>query len=136
MLFRSLAKTTRTQLRVAIEANIAAGAPLKSLIRDITPLFGKQRAALIASTEVTRLYTEGNLAAYKASGVQRVEWRTAMDDRVDPLCQALSGKRWKVDEAERPPLHPACRCNLAPIANDEALTRVEPQAARKEAVAV
>ena len=134
--WKMLAKTTRTQLRVAIEANIAAGAPLKSLIRDITPLFGKQRAALIASTEVTRLYTEGNLAAYKASGVQRVEWRTAMDDRVDPLCQALSGKRWKVDEAERPPLHPACRCNLAPIANDEALTRVEPQAARKEAVAV
>ena len=51
-------------------------------------MFGERRAELIASTEVTRAYAEGNVAGWRASG---------MADR---------------EPEQKPPYHPGCRCWL------------------------
>ena len=116
--------TTQSGLRTAIQANIETGAPLKTLIKDIEPLFGKARAKVISATEVTRLYAEGNTAAYESAGVEEVEWRTVNDAHVDPDCDALAGQRWPTGTGQSPPLHPNCRCWLAPVVADKPLTTV------------
>lgn len=122
--WKHLRKTNQKALRNAIAKNIREGAPLKSLIKSLESTFGRARAEMIASTEVTRLYAEGNRMGYASAGVKRVEWRTVMDAQVDPDCADLQGKRWPVGKEKAvPPLHPRCRCWLAPVVDDEALTK-------------
>jgi len=119
--------TTQTALRSAITDNIATGAPLRVLERNLEPLFGRARARVIAATETTRMYAEGNRRAYKSAGVRQVEFQTVRDARVDPLCDALQGQKLDIDdEANFPPIHPRCRCWIAPITGEgEVLTRAE-----------
>jgi len=110
-----LAGTTQNGMRRAIQTNIATGAPLRSLERSLEPLFGKTRAQVIASTETTRMYAEGNKIAYKSAGVGEVEFQTVRDSLVDSDCEKLHGKKFPIDSAPTPPIHPRCRCFLAPI---------------------
>ena len=98
---------------------VTNGESLEALVRDLTPIYGRQRAELIASTEVTRSFSEANKIAYQQSGVVKQEvWRTAADERVCPICGPLNGKRVPVGESWdglRPPAHPNCRCWTAPV---------------------
>lgn len=63
---------------------------LPALISDLEPVFGKKRAALIASTETTRAAAEGSIAGYQASGL--IERRPSLVPPYDS--------------------HPGCRCWL------------------------
>jgi SPP1 gp7 family putative phage head morphogenesis protein len=120
--WQALEGSTRDGLRTAIQSNIATGAPLRGLIKDIEPLFGKGRASAIAATETTRLYAEGNRFAYASAGIQIVEWRSVKDARVDPLCDELDGQRWQLGHEQYvPPRHVSCRCRLVPVVDDAAL---------------
>lgn len=124
--WQMLSKTTRDGLRSAIQDNIQSGESLTKLIRNIEPIFGEDRAQLIASTEVTRMYAEGNMIAYEAAGVDEWEWQTANDDRVDTQpggCADRAGQRYGMGDP-RPPAHPGCRCWPAAVANDRPLKRV------------
>ncbi len=113
------ATTTQTAMRTAIQNNIATGAPLSSLENSLTPLFGRARAQTIASTETTRMFAEGNRIGYKSAGVREVEFQTVRDSRVDPLCDALNGQKLSInDQSNFPPIHPRCRCWIAPITGE------------------
>ena len=124
--WNQLASTTRNGLRDALQANIASGAGQRQLVKDIASLFGKDRAKLIASTETTRLYAEGNMIAYRADPtVEAVEWQTAMDERVCEICEPLDGEVYEKDSAfDHPPAHPRCRCGLAPVVDGKLLTEI------------
>jgi len=120
-----LEKTTREGLRTAIATNIETGAPLSSLRRNLTPFFGATRADMIASTEVTRLFAEGNKIAYRDAGVAELEWRSVVDDRVCPECEERDGKRYPInDPGATPPLHVRCRCWIAPVVAGKPLTEI------------
>lgn len=126
--WRRLEETTRQGLQKAIQTHIESGAPLSTLEKNIAPLFGKERAKVIATTEVTRMYAEGNRIAYRDAGVTQVEFQTVMDALVDLDCSELDGKTFGINNpAIIPPIHPNCRCWLAPIspATGEALTKPE-----------
>ena len=119
--------TTRNNMRTAIQTHIASGEGLGALNKRLTPLFGKERAEMIASTEVTRLYAEGNKAAYKSAGIEEDQWQTVRDALVDPDCDALDGQRRKRDgRTADPPLHVRCRCWIAPVVNDQAIKEPKP----------
>ncbi len=114
-----LSGSTRTAMRAAITENIATGAPLRVLESNLAPLFGRARARVIAATETTRMYAEGNRIGYRSAGVTRVEFQTVRDARVDPLCDALQGQNLAIDdEANFPPIHPRCRCWVAPVTTE------------------
>lgn len=117
-----LGRSTRDQLRGSISTWLQTGKPLSVLIRDIEPLFGRRRAEMIAATETTRLFAEGNAVAYRTAGVNEVEWYTARDDRVCPVCGPLHGERYGVGTT-KPPAHPRCRCWMAPVVDGVARTR-------------
>lgn len=115
-----LSGTMQTDLRTALQKNIETG-NLAAMKRDLAPTFGAKRADLVARTETTRLYAEGNRLAYKADGVQQVEWMTVADEHVDPTCRGLEGTKMPVDGAAQgyPPAHPDCRCWIAPVIGDK-----------------
>jgi SPP1 gp7 family putative phage head morphogenesis protein len=122
-LVNGITDTTRSRLRTAVPEWVNNGDPLQSLIDDLAPTFVRRRAELIASTEVTRAYAEGNRQAYRASGVvDMVEWRTSEDERVCPICGPLAGKEAPLggtfDGGLFPPAHPRCRCWVVPVIED------------------
>lgn len=123
--WNKLSTTTRNGLRTAIGTHIESGAPLPVLRNNLIPLFGKKRAEMIAATETTRLFAEGNRIAYRQAGVTEVEFRTVADNAVCPDCSSLDGQRYPTDMQEIvPPIHARCRCWLAPVVEDRA--RSEP----------
>ena len=117
-----ITETTRGQVGQVIGDWIASGEPMPQLATRLREQAGIQRRAeMIASTETTRAFTEGNRIAWAESGVvEREGWETADDERVCPICFPLSGKQnQKIGEdfpgGYRPPAHVACRCWAVPI---------------------
>lgn len=112
---------TRRGVRQAVTRWIDNGEPLQKLIDDIEPLFGRTRAERIAATEITNAYASGNRIAFQESGVvQAWEWRTAMDERVCPVCGPLAGvQRFMGGQfspgVSQPPAHVGCRCWVVPV---------------------
>lgn len=92
----ALSGSTRTQMRDAFTRSMTEGWTQTRLRQELTPLFGRARAEVIATTETTRLYALGNLTGYSAAGIEQVEWRTARDDHVCPICVPLHGERFTV----------------------------------------
>ena len=128
-------ETTLARTRTAVAAWIQNGEPLYMLIEDLEPVFGSQRAQLIASTEVTRAYAEANQRVYKEAGIRYMEWRAAADELMCPICGALNGQIVGIDDKfdqaldeeirtqfrsnfQLPPAHPRCRCWIVPVVVD------------------
>lgn len=99
---------------------------LPRLIVAMEEVFGPERGARIAVTEVTRIHAEAErMAALQNPNVEYLIWHTAADEKVCPLCGPLHarivGKR--VDGFDHPtlgvlgfpPLHPNCRCGVQGI---------------------
>jgi SPP1 gp7 family putative phage head morphogenesis protein len=93
----------------------------RAIARDLAKAIdvGKKRAEMIARTEVIRAHAEGQLDVMERLGVEEVgvmvEWSTAGDDRVCPMCQPLEGMVMKIREARGTlPRHPLCRCSYIP----------------------
>lgn len=80
----------------------------------------RTRAETIARTEVIHAHAEGQLDAFGRLGIEtvgaEVEFSTAGDDRVCPICASLEGTEYTLDEARGIiPVHPNCRCAWLPI---------------------
>lgn len=119
-LLNQLGTTSTRFVGQAVNRWISNGEPLSALIHDLAPVFGRNRAALIASTEVTRAYAQGTLAGYAAAGYGegrpteeipqhprcrcwyslRINkdngavfiFNTSADERVCPVCGPLHGQ--------------------------------------------
>ena len=87
----------------------------------LAPMFDATRAEMIAVTEVTRAFAEGNRLAWQESGVvERKRWNTANDELVCPICGPLNGTVVDIDglfdsNYDGPPAHPRCRCWITPV---------------------
>ena len=120
-LVSGITKISREALGEQIAAWIESGEPLPDLIGRLDKIYGPTRAELIATTEVTQAYAQGNMTAWADSGVvEGREWRAVRDERVCPICGALHGQQAALDEPfeggfDGPPAHPRCRCFLAPV---------------------
>ena len=100
-LIRQIDEATLRQVRQAVGAWVENGEPLHRLVAELEPTFGRRRARLIASTEVTRAYAEANMEAYRQSGVVAgTQWRTSNDERVCPVCGPLGGVVFGAEGAE------------------------------------
>lgn len=80
---------------------------------------GKKRALSIARTESNRALAQGQLDTMEQQDAKRlgvmVEWSTAGDERVCPLCGPLNGIVLTMDEAKGMiPRHESCRCCWTP----------------------
>ena len=114
--------TTRDKIRRSVAGFVEGGENLGQLRNRIadTGAFSLERAQMIATTEVTASYAEGNIAAWNESGVTEGKmWNTANDELVCPICGPLDGTIAPLNgEFEggfsAPPAHPRCRCWVTP----------------------
>jgi SPP1 gp7 family putative phage head morphogenesis protein len=121
---RNVAETTKEDIRRLVGQQAENGwsvEELKQRILEKGEIASVSRAETIARTETAAAYSQGSIAAYKASGVVRgLEWLTAEDELTCEICEPLNGKRVDLDNSfadgvDFPPAHPACRCAIAPI---------------------
>jgi SPP1 gp7 family putative phage head morphogenesis protein len=119
---RGVAETTKDEIRALVGKQASEGWSVEELQRQIRAkgeIASRSRALTIARTETAAGYSQGSLAAYKASGVvKQVEWLIGPDSCDE--CQALDGKRVGLGEefapgVTAPPYHPRCTCALSPI---------------------
>jgi SPP1 gp7 family putative phage head morphogenesis protein len=136
----SLTDTTNNALRVHLSEGIAAGESNEQIAKRIEGFFNdseKKRALTIARTETARYSEKATLEVYKQSDVVvGKEWVT--NPGACEFCLSLEGKTYGLDESfaeknenvvgvdggtfdnswdtlDAPPIHPACRCTLAPV---------------------
>lgn len=127
-----LAERTLTDLKGITESSarkmqhilldgLVEGQHPRKIARDMSKALDidRKRAETIARTEIIRTHAEGQLQALEDMGVAEigvmVEWATAGDGRVCPLCEELEGVVLKVKEAHNLlPRHPNCRCAYIP----------------------
>lgn len=123
--FDLLSKLTQTNIRLIqteIETFISSpNMSIRQLGQRLESLWSQNRAQMIATTEVTRVYAEGNTTAWRESGViERRRWNTANDELVCPICGPLNQSVVDIDEPfpngiDNPPAHPRCRCWVTPV---------------------
>jgi SPP1 gp7 family putative phage head morphogenesis protein len=141
-LAHGLTKTDKTRLRQHLSAWVESHEDFPALVTRVDSFLNNQaRARMVAATEATRCYAEGNLIAWRASEVVTGKiWETAMDEAVCPICGALHGQLSELDGQEwahlrrpklsvglsvkAPPAHVNCRCWLAPWVDE--VPAVEP----------
>ena len=118
-LIKGISETGVDVVSRAVSRMIESGKPLSSLVDELMTVYGLPRARMIAATETTRAFYEGQTASFRASGVvQKQEWRTARDERVCPICGPLHGKRTELGgqwSGVSMPAHVNCRCWIAPV---------------------
>lgn len=123
---------TRDELHSLIQQVIAGDLPASELPTAImnATAFSRQRAELIARTELMAANGQGSLAGYKSAkgiGVQiKKAWEP--DEGACTICIAnadqgaieLEDKFLSDDDA--PPAHPNCECVLVPVVGDDSTT--------------
>jgi|TARA_R110000824_G_scaffold89320_5_gene219059 SPP1 gp7 family putative phage head morphogenesis protein len=119
---KGVTDTMSTQISRELVDGLIQGQSPREVARTINKRvdkIGKVRAEAIARTETIRAHAEGQLDSMEKLGVDKVtaavEWSTARDDKVCPLCQPLQGIVLKIKEARGMlPRHPNCRCAWKP----------------------
>jgi SPP1 gp7 family putative phage head morphogenesis protein len=99
-------------------------------LTDRVDKIGKTRATTLARTEVINAHADATLTRYERMGIEEVtgdaeaeekddvEFQTAGDSRVCPICQSLEGRTFSTEEARGIiPVHPRCRCAWLPVVN-------------------
>ena len=116
-LVTGLMDTTRSVLQEKVTQFLREpGRTIGDLTKDLLEAgFSETRAQMIAVTETTRAFAEGEkLAVAQAQeyGFRMVAiWHTNRDELVCPICAPADGKpepEWGM--ATGPPAHPRCRC--------------------------
>ncbi len=110
-----MTETSQAQTSRTIADWISTGGTMDDLIDRVSQVWAGARADVAAVTEVTRLYAQGNAAAWQTSDVVKaMEWRTSNDEAVCPICGPLANSKVPFG-GELPPAHPNCRCWVVPV---------------------
>ena len=114
-LVQGITTTSATLVQGALADYIAGKLTYQQLIDLLAPVFtDRQRADLIATTEITRAFSEGSRLAWLRTGViQYWSWQTVADERVCQACGSLDGQVFTMSEP-MPPGHARCRCFVSP----------------------
>jgi SPP1 gp7 family putative phage head morphogenesis protein len=114
--------TTRSEIQDLVGRQAAEGWSMETLASEIAGLAETRsatRATTIARTESASAYTQGSIAAYKASGVvDRVQWLIgphSCDDCLALADQVVALGAEFAPGVSGPPYHPNCTCALAPV---------------------
>lgn len=117
-LIKGITATSRNDVAAAVNSWIAGDTTKKQLADSLINTFGPVRSKMIAATEITRVYAQGNQEAWKETGfVQMYQFITVGDSDVDDICQETEAAGpYPIDDSEHlPPLHINCRCYIQPI---------------------
>lgn len=100
-------KRMETEVRRALEG---AGDPTGKTAR----MGLRQRAALIARSELANAYVAGHIQNSRRQGFDYVRWIAVKDERTCPYCASRHGQIYPASQVVAP-AHPRCRCVLSPV---------------------
>ena len=106
------------KLQKALRNSLILGQGLQPFVRELHKELGvtKRQAARLLGTELARVQVQANLLSIKESGFEEFTFIAAAGCCED--CQEANGEHYKVDDAKDglnlPPVHPNCRCTIAP----------------------
>jgi uncharacterized protein with gpF-like domain len=127
----AITETTRDGLRSLIERAYSEGFTPDRLKREIQASYGfsKDRAKMIAKTEMNRASSQGALAGWKRSGVVSGKEWIISDDHDEATADCDCGDNADagvvpIDDAfpsgdDGPPNHPNCNCSMAATLSDD-----------------
>ena len=75
----------------------------------------EKRSEGLVRSEVTRIANLGAESYYKENGITKERWVASYGDRTCPDCEALNNQIFEIYNHPELPLHPNCRCILAPV---------------------
>jgi SPP1 gp7 family putative phage head morphogenesis protein len=92
--------------------------PKNTIAGDLQEYFNQRRshAATVARTEIARIQVAGSLNRYKKQSVKKVLWLT-----FEPceICDQFNRRVYKINDLPREiPVHPHCKCAVAPVADE------------------
>lgn len=103
---------------------IESGEARPKLLKALETKMPADRAAMVSSTETTRVFAKSNEEVWAGNGYWGRGWVTAQDERVCEICQGLDDQVAKHGEAFKhrdtgaeywQPAHVRCRCGERPI---------------------
>lgn len=108
-----LAEIVRKDLTTGFEEGKGIGEIRKDILKH-TDHFTKNRANMIARSEIIKASSRGTKASMLASGVSTVVWLATIDKRTCEVCKGLHETEWNVNNSPMPveSTHPNCRCTL------------------------
>lgn len=86
---------------------------MTAAVADLLGTTDEAAVAYVVDAATGRALSDGALALYGREGVEKVEFVTAGDSRVDDTCEMAEEEGpYLLADAPIPPLHPGCRCCL------------------------
>jgi SPP1 gp7 family putative phage head morphogenesis protein len=124
---RGITESLSSQMSHVFSQSLLEGVSVATIAARLTEEISKAskvRADSLSRTEVIRTYNESKLNIFEQNRITRVstdlEFLTAGDSRVCPICAALAGKRFTIAEARGViPLHLRCRCSFIVATEEE-----------------
>lgn len=115
-------------LRIELYQGIQNGESLDKIARRIDKEFksGLNRSMRLIRTESARVISSAQEKIYQDSGVvQYLMYTATLDNRTSDICRSRDGKKWSIDDPNRPmiPAHPNCRSCWIPIVEGYEPTR-------------
>lgn len=112
------------QLEIGITRTVIQGENHRVWTKKLAELMtdtGKENALFnakrIASTEVSRAFSESAIKSYQEGGFKKYIWIAEHDGRTCDICSELDGEIFDVEGSviggDTPPIHPFCRCTTA-----------------------
>lgn len=125
--------------RRLLQASGKTAAQVKQALDRYTATLLRQRAEMIARTEIIRASTDGKVEAWRQAKAQgrlgqdlRTTWIVTPDDKLCPICEPLDGAIAVIggtfsvngQSLSGPPAHPNCRCTVGLVSATKAARRV------------
>lgn len=115
---RGITAYMSSQLNRILAQGIIDGRSISDLAKQMTDEIDgltRQRAFVLARTEIISAHAEGQLDSFEELGIEQLgilaEFSTARDEAVCPICLELEGRVYTIAEARGViPVHPNCRC--------------------------
>lgn len=117
-----------------IKSGMLSGASISVMTRQLQDVMqtGKFLAMRVIRTETNYFYNQGELMAYRETGVTKYEYLATLDKKTSELCQELDGKVFLLKDAivgkNYPPMHPFCRSTTVAVFDDKVLSNLERRA--------
>lgn len=103
-------------LLAAVISDLENGVSMVEIARKVSEQTGMDTAECEEKihTFVSCYHNGANISEYRAAGVKEYEFMATYDEEVCPICYALDGQHFKIEDAKigvnYPPMHLGCRC--------------------------
>jgi len=103
-----------------IESEVGQNVEFKDRIKNgKIVVVASARPNMVVRTETVRIANKALVNLYDDNNIKKYRWLAALSERTCPLCEALNGQVFTLNESQQgvnlPPLHANCRCSIVSV---------------------